>query len=178
MTAHPGSEPKSWLWICQAFYVEVLPKCLSASRSDCWALTCSCVTCPLWVASALTAVCLPLSSGQVQSKRCIEEVLHFAYEENLLVMADEVSPDDECIVHLLMRNPLLSILRNRYPLIWNVKVFRACVVAYVRCICVCSIQDIWFQPVCWNKTPPLRVSGVHSDRVLGVRSMCKITTRL
>lgn len=31
-----------------------------------------------------------MSSGQVQSKKCIEEVLHFAYEENLFVMADEV----------------------------------------------------------------------------------------
>lgn len=29
--------------------------------------------------------------GQVQSKKCIEEVLHFAYEENLFVMADEVN---------------------------------------------------------------------------------------
>ncbi|KAM9493366.1 alanine aminotransferase 2 [Clarias gariepinus] len=29
-------------------------------------------------------------TGQVQSKKCIEEVLHFAYEENLFVMADEV----------------------------------------------------------------------------------------
>lgn len=26
----------------------------------------------------------------MQSKKCIEEVLHFAYEENLFVMADEV----------------------------------------------------------------------------------------
>ncbi|KAJ8249419.1 hypothetical protein GJAV_G00234620 [Gymnothorax javanicus] len=40
-------------------------------------------------------------TGQVQSKRCIEEVLHFAYEENLFVLADEVyqeniySPDCE-----------------------------------------------------------------------------------
>lgn len=31
-----------------------------------------------------------LSTGQVQSKKCIEEVLHFAYEENLFVMSDEV----------------------------------------------------------------------------------------
>lgn len=31
------------------------------------------------------------SPGQVQTKKCIEEVLHFAYEENLLVMADEVT---------------------------------------------------------------------------------------
>ncbi|XP_062845654.1 alanine aminotransferase 2 [Trichomycterus rosablanca] len=29
-------------------------------------------------------------TGQVQSKKCIEDVLHFAYEENLFVMADEV----------------------------------------------------------------------------------------
>ncbi|ROL43840.1 Alanine aminotransferase 2 [Anabarilius grahami] len=29
-------------------------------------------------------------TGQVQSKKCIEEVLHFAYEENLFVMSDEV----------------------------------------------------------------------------------------
>ncbi|KAI4899874.1 hypothetical protein NFI96_012075 [Prochilodus magdalenae] len=28
-------------------------------------------------------------TGQVQSKKCIEDVLHFAYEENLFVMADE-----------------------------------------------------------------------------------------
>ncbi|KAI4829929.1 hypothetical protein KUCAC02_001589 [Chaenocephalus aceratus] len=33
-------------------------------------------------------------TGQVQSKKCIEEVLHFAYEENLLVMADEVYQDN------------------------------------------------------------------------------------
>ncbi|XP_042273357.1 alanine aminotransferase 2 isoform X1 [Thunnus albacares] len=31
---------------------------------------------------------------QVQSKKCIEEVLHFAYEENLFVMADEVYQDN------------------------------------------------------------------------------------
>lgn len=31
-------------------------------------------------------------AGQVQSKKCIEEVLHFAHEENLFVMADEVNP--------------------------------------------------------------------------------------
>ncbi|XP_066512209.1 alanine aminotransferase 2-like [Hoplias malabaricus] len=29
-------------------------------------------------------------TGQVQSNKCIEDVLHFAYEENLFVMADEV----------------------------------------------------------------------------------------
>lgn len=33
-------------------------------------------------------------TGQVQSKKCIEEVLHFAYEENLFVMADEVYQDN------------------------------------------------------------------------------------
>lgn len=33
-------------------------------------------------------------TGQVQTKKCIEEVLHFAYEENLLVMADEVYQDN------------------------------------------------------------------------------------
>lgn len=33
-------------------------------------------------------LCCP---GQVQSKKCIEDVLHFAYEENLFVMADEVN---------------------------------------------------------------------------------------
>ncbi|KAM8894954.1 alanine aminotransferase 2 [Spinachia spinachia] len=33
-------------------------------------------------------------TGQLQSKKCIEEVLHFAYEENLLVMADEVYQDN------------------------------------------------------------------------------------
>ncbi|KTF82368.1 hypothetical protein cypCar_00022786 [Cyprinus carpio] len=31
---------------------------------------------------------------QVQSKKCIEEVLHFAYEENLFVMSDEVYQDN------------------------------------------------------------------------------------
>ncbi|XP_068457679.1 alanine aminotransferase 2 isoform X2 [Clinocottus analis] len=33
-------------------------------------------------------------TGQVQSKKCIEEVLHFAFEENLFVMADEVYQDN------------------------------------------------------------------------------------
>uniref|UniRef100_A0A674NKQ1 alanine transaminase n=1 Tax=Takifugu rubripes TaxID=31033 RepID=A0A674NKQ1_TAKRU len=33
-------------------------------------------------------------TGQVQSKKCIEEVLHFAHEENLFVMADEVYQDN------------------------------------------------------------------------------------
>lgn len=33
-------------------------------------------------------------TGQVQSRKCIEEVLHFAYEENLFVMADEVYQDN------------------------------------------------------------------------------------
>ncbi|XP_046897638.1 alanine aminotransferase 2 isoform X2 [Hypomesus transpacificus] len=33
-------------------------------------------------------------TGQVQSKKCIEEVLHFAYEENLFVMSDEVYQDN------------------------------------------------------------------------------------
>lgn len=33
-------------------------------------------------------------TGQVQSKKCMEEVLHFAYEENLFVMADEVYQDN------------------------------------------------------------------------------------
>ncbi|XP_054468435.1 alanine aminotransferase 2 [Anoplopoma fimbria] len=33
-------------------------------------------------------------TGQVQSKKCIEEVLNFAYEENLFVMADEVYQDN------------------------------------------------------------------------------------
>lgn len=34
--------------------------------------------------------------GQVQSKKCIEEVLHFAHEENLFVMADEVNASLQC----------------------------------------------------------------------------------
>lgn len=34
--------------------------------------------------------------GQVQSKKCIEEVLHFAHEENLFVMADEVNSMVTC----------------------------------------------------------------------------------
>uniref|UniRef100_A0AAY4EP58 alanine transaminase n=1 Tax=Denticeps clupeoides TaxID=299321 RepID=A0AAY4EP58_9TELE len=33
-------------------------------------------------------------TGQVQSRKCIEEVLHFAYEENLFVMSDEVYQDN------------------------------------------------------------------------------------
>uniref|UniRef100_A0A8C1W0G6 Alanine aminotransferase 1 n=1 Tax=Cyprinus carpio TaxID=7962 RepID=A0A8C1W0G6_CYPCA len=33
-------------------------------------------------------------TGQVQSKKCIEEVLHFAYEENLFVMSDECFSDN------------------------------------------------------------------------------------
>ncbi|XP_076012208.1 alanine aminotransferase 2 [Genypterus blacodes] len=33
-------------------------------------------------------------TGQLQSKKCVEEVLHFAYEENLFVMADEVYQDN------------------------------------------------------------------------------------
>uniref|UniRef100_A0AAY5E9Y8 alanine transaminase n=1 Tax=Electrophorus electricus TaxID=8005 RepID=A0AAY5E9Y8_ELEEL len=33
-------------------------------------------------------------TGQVQSKKCIKDVLHFAYEENLFVMADEVYQDN------------------------------------------------------------------------------------
>lgn len=32
--------------------------------------------------------------GQVQSKKCIEDVLQFAYEENLFVLADEVNSTD------------------------------------------------------------------------------------
>ncbi|KAJ8400427.1 hypothetical protein AAFF_G00395510 [Aldrovandia affinis] len=33
-------------------------------------------------------------TGQVQSKKCIEEVLHFAYEEKLFVLSDEVYQDN------------------------------------------------------------------------------------
>nr|XP_046205607.1 alanine aminotransferase 2-like [Oncorhynchus gorbuscha] len=33
-------------------------------------------------------------TGQVQSRKCIEDVLHFAYEENLFVMSDEVYQDN------------------------------------------------------------------------------------
>ncbi|KAM9860829.1 alanine aminotransferase 2 [Aulostomus maculatus] len=33
-------------------------------------------------------------TGQVQSRKCIQDVLHFAYEENLFVMADEVYQDN------------------------------------------------------------------------------------
>lgn len=33
-------------------------------------------------------------TGQVQSKKCIEEVLHFAYQENLFVLSDEVYQDN------------------------------------------------------------------------------------
>ncbi|XP_048886834.1 alanine aminotransferase 2 [Brienomyrus brachyistius] len=33
-------------------------------------------------------------TGQVQSRKCIEDVLHFAYEEKLFVMADEVYQDN------------------------------------------------------------------------------------
>lgn len=36
--------------------------------------------------------------GQVQSKKCIEEVLHFAHEENLFVMADEVNSIATCLL--------------------------------------------------------------------------------
>lgn len=43
-----------------------------------------------WSSDDLIPWILP-TPGQVQSKKCIEEVLHFAYEENLFVMADEVS---------------------------------------------------------------------------------------
>lgn len=35
-------------------------------------------------------------AGQVQSKKCVEEVLHFAHEENLFVMADEVNSVATC----------------------------------------------------------------------------------
>lgn len=32
----------------------------------------------------------PCPSGQVQSRQCIEDVIKFAYEEKLFLMADEV----------------------------------------------------------------------------------------
>ncbi|KAM4017760.1 alanine aminotransferase 2 [Anomaloglossus baeobatrachus] len=42
-------------------------------------------------------------TGQVQSRRCIEEVIHFAYEEGLFLLADEVYQDnvysEDCDFH-------------------------------------------------------------------------------
>ncbi|XP_026581198.1 alanine aminotransferase 2-like, partial [Pseudonaja textilis] len=44
----------------------------------------------------LQRVFLPLllPAGQVQSRKCIEEVIHFAWEERLFLMADEVYQDN------------------------------------------------------------------------------------
>lgn len=59
--------------------------CLDVSHSHTY-LSFSSSTCSLLAAAFLTKP----TAGQVQSRKCIEEVLHFAYEENLFVMSDEV----------------------------------------------------------------------------------------
>lgn len=51
-----------------------------------------------WTSLVSIEWCVFLSAGQVQSKKCIEEVLHFAHEENLFVMADEVHSIATCLL--------------------------------------------------------------------------------
>lgn len=63
--------------------------------------------------------------GQVQSKKCIEEVLHFAHEENLFVMADEVNSIATCLLCIVYgsmdvkkkqkKNSLALILSVTFP---------------------------------------------------------------
>lgn len=53
--------------------------------------------------------------GQVQSKKCMEEVLHFAHEENLFVMADEVNSIVTCCLCIVYSMNVLKRTKKKSP---------------------------------------------------------------
>lgn len=50
----------------------------------------------------------------MQSKKCIEEVLHFAHEENLFVMADEVQAVF-IFIHAVPAGPVSPHVHEQHP---------------------------------------------------------------
>ncbi|MBN3318405.1 ALAT2 aminotransferase, partial [Atractosteus spatula] len=75
---------------CWALDVNELHKALSAARKYC-------------NPKVLCIINPGNPTGQVQSKKCIEDVIHFAYEEKLFILSDEVYQDNiyspECQFH-------------------------------------------------------------------------------
>lgn len=87
-----------------------------------------------------TQFCYP---GQVQSKKCIEEVLHFAYEENLFVMADEVtSTSTQNFVRCVEKEPApgISVYMSRQH---N---FTSANQAYAQCNCGVAMKPLSLEP--------------------------------
>ncbi|KFO61771.1 Alanine aminotransferase 2, partial [Corvus brachyrhynchos] len=72
---------------CWALDVAELRRALAEGRKRC---------CPrvLCIIIPVSPCPLSVSPGQVQSRECIEEVIKFAYEEKLFLMADEVYQDN------------------------------------------------------------------------------------
>lgn len=70
--------------------------------------------------------------GQVQNKKCIEDVLQFAYEENLFVMADEVNSTDSVAFPISLNLNIELYAPVKLVLHFEFFIAQSCLYPYIR----------------------------------------------